>query len=209
MHKVAGKLIQLIPSSYRVLQAGVPYKAADARLAIFGGIGKGPYNESVEEGADLLVNGRDGSGGLSPFGGIGPLVAKCPHVKLVLIGLSQGAQVITTALAQARKPGPVTRRISAILLYGNPIRLRNLPYDVGTNAHDGILADGGLQPGGISERLPNFLWPVTRSYCLNHDPICAFSPEDFENHRQVHETYGDSQFVRQGAVFADAAIRSD
>jgi hypothetical protein len=207
VHKVASELDRQVPSSYRVLQAGVPYRAGDARLAIFGGMGKGPYNDSVLEGAELLVNGRANADGLSEFGGIASLVGRCSQVKLVLIGLSQGAQVITTALAQAHHQGPVTKRIRAVLLYGNPIRLRSLPYDVGTNAYDGILSDRGLQPGGIAERLPQFLWPITQSYCLNHDPICAFSREDFAHHRDVHDTYDSSSFVRQGVTFAVRRLR--
>jgi hypothetical protein len=204
VHKVAEQLVHAIRSRDSVFQVGVPYLAAPAWLAPFGGAGKGLYNESVEVGAELLVDGRDGTGGVSPFEGIARLVSRCPHVEIVLIGLSQGAQVITTALAQDDRPGPVTKRIRAILLYGNPIRLRNLPYDVGTNAHDGILSDGGLQPGRIAERLPRFLWSRTRSYCLNHDPICAFSPGDFNADRtkHIHTSYGNSPFVRQGVVFA-------
>ena len=204
VHKVARRLAHAILSKDRVFQVGVPYLAAPAWLAAFGGMGKGKYNESVEVGAELLVVGRNADGGVTPFEGISRLVSRCPHVKIVLIGLSQGAQVITTALAQAGRPGPVTSRIRAILLYGNPVRLRNLPYDVGTNTHDGILSDGGLQPGGIAERLPRFLWSRTRSYCLDHDPICAFSPADFaaESERHIHTSYGHSRFVKQGVEFA-------
>lgn len=208
VHAIAQKLLRRIPASDSVLESGLPYQAADARLAVFGGLGRGPYNDSVLEGADLLVNGRKRSHGLSAFEGIGPLVARCPTIKLVLIGLSQGAQVITTALAQASHATVVTRQISAILLYGNPIRLRNKPYDVGTNAHDGALAAAGLQPGGIAQRMPRFLWPITQSYCLPHDPICAFSEDDFAHHLDVHSTYAGSQFAKQGADFAGRMLGS-
>lgn len=210
VHSMAARLVRQIPSAYSVLQAGVPYKAANALFAIANDsplfLGAEPYNESVEEGADLLVNGRPNSGGISGFTGIGQLAHKCHQVKLALIGLSQGAQVITTALAQAHRPTMVTKRIRAILLYGNPIRRRNQPYDVGTNAHNGLLFPADLQPGGSSWEMPRFMWPGTRSYCLTHDPFCAFSPDDFLHHRDVHNTYASSQFARQGIEFAIRAI---
>ncbi len=60
--------------------------------------------------------------------------ARCPHQRFVLVGYSQGANVIEMALGEdttkavvggpsvARIPRRLTPRIAAILLFGNPLR---------------------------------------------------------------------------------------
>jgi hypothetical protein len=198
VHAIANRIY--VPSGVWVVQVGVPYAAVNVFFGATTGAGKGPYNASVVQGADLLADGRSG------FTGIADLVHRCPHVQLVLAGFSQGAQVITTALAQAPRPTVVTRRIRAVLLFGNPVRTPNQPYDVGSNAHSGILSAARLQPGGVAAVLPRHLWPVTRSYCLAHDPVCAFSPADLALHRDVHGTYAGSAFAQAAADFATAAL---
>ena len=197
---VADTLLHLLPATLRVLRVGVPYPAVGPAYGLLNGDGNGPYNGSVLSGAELLVNGRAG------FEGIGHLVVRCPNVSLVLIGLSQGAQVVTEALFQAAAPTRVTKRISAIVLFGNPVRQANMAYDVGTNAHSGVFSSPGLQPGKIGVSLPSFLWADARSYCLLHDPICAFSPQDFKDNLAVHSTYAVSPYAAAGAAFAAAKI---
>ncbi len=203
----AGKLLHLLPGTMKVLSVGLPYPAVSAPWAVLNGAGAGPYNNSVLNGAELLVNGRAGSftGGAS-FDGLHQLVVSCPNVKIVLIGLSQGAQVITEALNVAKPSMVVPKQIKAIVLFGNPIRKRGTGYDVGTNAHDGALSAPGMQPGQVAAALPSFLWSRTRSYCLLHDPICAFSPQDFKDHLAVHSTYAGSSYMSAGAGFAAAQL---
>ncbi len=193
---VADKLLHLLPAAKTILQVGNPYAAVSPDWAVLNSDGHGPYNDSVLQGAELLINGSGN------FEGLHNLVKNCPQVDIVLIGLSQGAQVITEALYPANTPTTVTKRIKAIVLFGNPVRQSNTSYDVGTNANNGILSDPGLQPGKVDVSLPRFLWPETRSYCLLHDPICAFSAQDFTDHLVVHSTYGSSAYAAAGAKFA-------
>jgi Tol biopolymer transport system component/lysophospholipase L1-like esterase len=197
VHKVSEEIVQRLPSSDSVLQVGVPYPAEDAPWGATNILGDlSPYNRSVESGAELLVNGR------SDFEGISGLVQRCPGVDLILVGLSQGAQVITTALAQAPKPTPVTRRIRSVLLYGNPVRTPGTPYDVGADNASGVLASPSRQPGGVAAAMPRHLWKATQSYCLRDDPICTFSVGNFAFRLDIHSSYSKSLFVLRGADFA-------
>jgi len=198
MHKVADEILRRLPATFSVLQVGVPYQAQSAPWAGLNGLlgDTSPYSQSVADGADILINGRNS------FEGVGPLVGRCPHVALILLGLSQGAQLITTALAQGNAPTPVTGRIKAVLLYGNPVRQPGRTFDVGDNDTKGVLSAPDQQPGGLAPDLPPFLWSAARSYCLPHDPICAFNAADLAIHQDIHSGYATSLYAIDGAVFA-------
>jgi hypothetical protein len=154
----------------------------------------------VFKGTELLVNGGDIAG--QHFEGIAPLALRCPDVSVVLAGLSQGAQVIETALAQAPSATWITRHIVGVLMYGNPIRTAEKPYNVGAENSHGILAAADLQPEKKAWQLPSHLWGEGRSYCLLHDPICVFTLSDFKGHLDVHSSYASSIYASEGAGFA-------
>lgn len=198
VHVFADELLHRIPSTDRVLQIGVPYPAAGPGSAVLNGLvgDKSAYNQSVLEGAQLLVDGGDN------FEGIGNLVVRCPSVSIVIAGISQGAQVISVALAQASAPTPVTARIKAVILFASPVRVQGQAINVGDDQRDGIFGGADAQPGGVQALIPTFLYDHTRSYCLTDDPICSYTLFDLEHHRDIHTSYAESLFELQAADFA-------
>ena len=198
VHTFADELLHRIPATDRVLQVGDPYPAAGPGSAILNGAlgDNSAYNQSVLEGAQLLVDGGEN------FEGISQLVVRCPHVSLVIAGISQGAQVITTALAQASRPTPITARIKAVILFASPVRLHGESFNVGVDEQNGIFAGADAQPGHVQARIPAFLVDHTRSYCLTDDPICSFTAGDLARHQVIHTSYVESLFELQAADFA-------
>jgi acetylxylan esterase len=104
--------------------------------------------------------------------------AQCPQERFVLVGYSQGAQVVGDALAGgggAPGLGPVTPGISPALAakvvagiqMGDPRRMPGLSFDAGTDP-----GAQGLFPRSASESLAPFSAKL-QSYCDIGDPYCA------------------------------------
>jgi streptogramin lyase len=136
---VAQQIRNDLPIGLRVEMIGVNYPAVSALAAA---IGTGSnYLNSVINGAEILVEGYNGQVGLVS------LVRSCPKATIVLVGLSQGAQVIhyTMSLAPPH-PSAVTSRIAAVLLFGDPVRQPHQSYNVGSQTAKGVLTDLGPLP---------------------------------------------------------------
>jgi hypothetical protein len=200
--RVAEAIRSRLPSNISVTEIGINYPAPGALSAVYGN--SAFYLSSVATGADVLVNGFGGQGGL------GDEVKRCPNVKVVLIGISQGANVVDAAVAPALKPTPVTSRINAILLFGDPWMRPHRPYNIANPAARGVLENSRFVLPGFGDEppeVPSQLWNVTQSYCLKHDPICQFepgntNPKRFVDHLPIHDTYGQSPYVDDAAAFA-------
>ncbi|KAH8809387.1 putative acetylxylan esterase 2 precursor [Xylogone sp. PMI_703] len=119
--------------------------------------------------------------------------------KIVLVGFSQGGNVITDALAGGvDKPTPIApsyvQRISAITVFGDPSFTHGQSFDAGTDtSSDGIFA---RSEGGASLALLNTYASKLRSYCDVGDVYCA-SGTDTSAHSQEIPTWGSSavQFI--------------
>ncbi|MGF6886844.1 cutinase [Nocardia sp. GAS34] len=107
--------------------------------------------------ADLtnVLSVGDGSGDLVAH--VAGQAAACPGQRFVLVGYSQGAVVVHTALGTGitapipgavRLDGALGSRVAAVLLFGDPLRL----------AGTGV-------PGEYAAR--------TANYCAPGDPVCA------------------------------------
>ena len=88
----------------------------------------------------------------------------CPNIRFVLIGYSQGAQVVGDTLASGSVPA--ANRIGAVTVFGDPTFNSAEPFDVGT-----------FQPGrnGLAPRRTGALRTfagVIASYCRVDDNIC-------------------------------------
>ncbi len=105
-------------------------------------------------------------------------VANCPNEQFVLIGYSQGAQVVGDALggggggnlgtaATAGVPASTAAKILAVIQMGDPRRVPGLSFDVGTDP-----GATGLFPRPSSESLSSFAAKF-QSYCDTGDPFCA------------------------------------
>ncbi|KAJ5117366.1 cutinase [Penicillium atrosanguineum] len=113
--------------------------------------------------------------------------AACPQSKLVLLGYSQGAQIIldalcgsgSTALGGNGEPTITTSEganIAAIVGYGDPGHVAGESWDQGTATIDGIYA----RPRGACKAWAN----VIHSWCNYGDPYCASG-----NNVYVHLSY--------------------
>ncbi|KAE8334309.1 hypothetical protein BDV24DRAFT_170326 [Aspergillus arachidicola] len=101
----------------------------------------------------------------------------CATSKLVLLGYSQGAQIIGdalcgTELTSASLGGSASDPISAIVLYGDPSFRTGEPYDKGTSTSSGIFSQS-RPPGSC-----RFYAPLIRSYCDAKDAFCASGKSD-------------------------------
>jgi len=126
------------------------------------------------------------------------------QVRTILIGLSQGADVIRHALASFDASPVATQTVEAVILLGDPGRKCHEKYQKGTNdSASGILA-------AEAPDLPPDIGARTWSYCLEGDEICA------NHHRALalirsgtHTEYGFQQWGIQemGVRFAFNRLR--
>src|ERR1019366_4531602 len=92
-------------------------------------------------------------------------VTRCTEQLIVLIGLSQGAEVIRRALATL--PADVVKSVAAIVLLGDPTRHPHDPWTHGTtDPHPGIAARHAVP-------IPEDLSVRTWGYALEGDEIVA------------------------------------
>lgn len=126
-------------------------------LALF----TGEYDDSVRAGASALL------------ASLASTATRCPRTEFVLVGYSQGAQVIKTALADA----PPLRRITGIVLLADPTR---------DHRQAGIvrLGDPAVErPGAFGALpLPDHLRAVTLDVCAPGDGICERGRSDLRAH---------------------------
>lgn len=99
--------------------------------------------------------------------------------RIVLLGYSQGGNVMTDTLAGGvDKPAPIPaslqRYITGVAVFGDPTFTAAQSFDRGTATKDGIFA---REEGGASLALLNTYAGVLRSYCDKHDPFCASGDE--------------------------------
>jgi acetylxylan esterase len=123
-------------------------------------------------------------------------VANCPNEKFVLVGYSQGAQVVGDALggggggnlgtaATAGVPASTAAKILAVIQMGDPRRVPGLSFDVGTDPNA-----TGLFPRPASESLSSFASKI-QSYCDTGDPFCA-SGDNLEAHLDYTQKYNSA-----------------
>ncbi|KAK6828543.1 hypothetical protein PG987_011884 [Apiospora arundinis] len=126
----------------------------------------------------------------------------CPQAKIVMVGYSQGAQIMDDALCggssaaggntQApRVADMLDSRIAAVIMMGNPRHADGLSYNVGTAQADGFAA----RPQGFE--CPAFAARI-QSYCDSDDPFCA-KGNDTEAHQAYGQRYGQEalKFVQK------------
>ncbi|KAI0447857.1 carbohydrate esterase family 5 protein [Xylaria telfairii] len=153
------------------------YPAASAESIIYPAAGGNMYGASVAAGVRAVAAQTS-----SYF-------QKCPNTTLVMVGYSQGAQIIDDAFCggpdgfslnttRESVSAGVSRMIAAIILMGNP---RHVPGRVG-NVGNATLGGFAARPSGY--RCPAFA-NLIRSYCDEADPFCAKG-----NSSATHQGYG-------------------
>jgi pimeloyl-ACP methyl ester carboxylesterase len=133
-------------------------------LALF----TGEYDASVRAGADALV------------AEIGDIATACPGTRFVLVGYSQGAQVIKAALADA----PPTERIGGVVLLADPTRD---PDQRGIIRLGDPTAERAGAFGAVP--LPDHLRSVAVDVCAAGDGVCERGRRDLLAHT---EGYADA-----------------
>ncbi len=135
-------------------------------------------------------------------------VANCPGQKILMLGYSQGAQIVGDALGggggnaqfMGQGDGPATppatkaatEKVVGVLLYGDPRRIPGFNFDIGT--------DPGAE--GVFPRLKTQLLtafePIIQSYCDTGDPFCAQGNE-LEAHLLYFKKYDKvaTKFLRR------------
>ncbi|KAI9932584.1 carbohydrate esterase [Aspergillus wentii] len=118
---------------------------------------------------------------------------KCPQTKLVLVGYSQGGEIMDAALCGGGVPNQgytdtsvplsssAVEMVKASILFGDPLFKAGLPYDVGTCA-----------AGGFDARPAGFSCPSAgkiQSYCDAGDPYCCNGNDETAHQGYVKE-YG-------------------
>ncbi|KAI1258831.1 carbohydrate esterase family 5 protein [Xylariaceae sp. FL1019] len=127
---------------------------------------------------------------------------KCPDTTLVIVGYSQGAQIVDDAFCggpdafsldttKESVSAGVSRMTSAIILMGNP---RNVP---GRKGNVGNATVGGFAARPLGFQCPAFD-TITRSYCDAADPFCA-KGDSAATHQGYGREYGHDalDFVTQ------------
>jgi acetylxylan esterase len=110
-------------------------------------------------------------------------VSKCPSQKIVLLGYSQGAQIVGDVLGggggnakdlgvgdgpqSAPASSSATSKVIGVIQYGDPRRIPNLSFDVGTDK-----GATGIFPRLSNQSISSFSADI-QSYCDNGDPFCA------------------------------------
>ncbi|KAI1446692.1 carbohydrate esterase family 5 protein [Annulohypoxylon stygium] len=113
----------------------------------------------------------------------------CPDSKIVVVGYSQGAQIVDDAFcggpdgtslntSMAVVSTGVSKMVAAIILMGDPRHVNGLPYNV-----------GNATAGGFAARPVGFQCPafqnIIQAYCDAEDPFCAKG-----NSTATHQGYG-------------------
>ncbi|KAK3380747.1 cutinase [Lasiosphaeria ovina] len=111
---------------------------------------------------------------------------RCPDTKIVLIGYSQGGQIMDNALcggAGATLTGTALDAVKAAIFMGDPHNVNGLPYNVGTCKNGGFAA----RPSGYKCSPANPA--IIQSYCDSTDPYCC-NGNDANSHQQYVNKYG-------------------
>ncbi|KAJ5879710.1 Leucine carboxyl methyltransferase eukaryotic [Penicillium solitum] len=129
---------------------------------------------------------------------------QCPSTKLVLVGYSQGGEIMDAALCGGGVPNQgytntavqlstsAVNMVKAAIFMGDPLYVAGLSYDVGTCA-----------AGGFDARPSGFSCPSAskiQSYCDSTDPYCCNGSND-----ATHQGYG-AEYGAQAIAFAKNRI---
>ncbi|KAK1752888.1 carbohydrate esterase [Echria macrotheca] len=131
---------------------------------------------------------------------------RCPNTQIVLVGYSQGGQIMDNAVCGGPDTGsgitsttpPISasalNQIKAIILMGNPRYVAGLSYNVGTCTAQGFAP----RPQGYTCASGSKI----QNYCDSLDPYCCTG-----NDAQRHQAYG-SIYGQQALTFVRSKLSS-
>ncbi|KAI0448632.1 cutinase-domain-containing protein [Xylaria acuta] len=167
----AGGLVNQVLAAYPGSQASAIEYPACGGQASCGGV---PYEQSAQQGTTAVISA------------VNSLNSRCPSTQIVLIGYSQGGQIMDNALcggAGSTLTGNALAAVKAAIFMGDPHNVAGLPYNVGTCTAGGFAA----RPSGFqcSPASPS----IIKSYCDSTDPYCC-NGNDANSHQQYVNKYG-------------------
>ncbi|KAI1435957.1 cutinase-domain-containing protein [Xylaria sp. CBS 124048] len=174
----AGGLVDMVLAAYPGSgSAPISYPACGGQSSC-GGVS---YDESAAEGTTAVISA------------VNSFNSQCPNSQIVLIGYSQGAQIMDNALcggSGATLSGTALSAVKVAIFMGDPHNVAGLPYNVGTCTAGGFAArPAGFQcsPGSSS---------IIKSYCDAADPYCC-NGNDPNTHQGYVTEYGSQalQFI--------------
>lgn len=167
----AGGLVNMVTAAYPDSQAeAITYPACGGQ-AECGGI---DYDSSATQGTAAVVTA------------VTDLNSRCPDTKIVLIGYSQGGQIMDNALcggAGQTLSGTALSAVKAAIFMGDPHNVAGLPYNVGTCTAGGFAA----RPSGFQCSPADS--SIIKSYCDAADPYCC-NGNDANTHQGYVTEYG-------------------
>ncbi|KAI1313169.1 cutinase-domain-containing protein [Xylaria venustula] len=167
----AGGLVNDVLAAYPGSQASpIDYPACGGQASC-GGIS---YDQSAAQGTTAVISA------------VTSLNSRCPSTRIVLIGYSQGGQIMDNALcggSGATLTGTALAAVKVAIFMGDPHNVAGLPYNVGTCTAGGFAA----RPSGFqcSPANPS----IIKSYCDSTDPYCC-NGNDANSHQQYVVKYG-------------------
>jgi len=129
--------------------------------------------------------------------------AKCPQTQIILVGYSQGGQIMDNAMCggtQGQLSGAALAAVKAAIFLGDPEYVYGLPYEVGTCKAGGFAA----RPSGFKCANASKI----KSYCDAADPYCC-NGTDAATHQGYVTEYGSQAlaFIKT-KVTAKAIMRA-
>ncbi|GAW18328.1 hypothetical protein ANO14919_078030 [Xylariales sp. No.14919] len=166
----AGLVNQVVAAYPGTQSSPIDYPACGGQASC-GGIA---YDQSAQMGTTAVVSA------------VNSLNSRCPSTRIVLIGYSQGGQIMDNALcggAGATLTGTALAAVKVAIFMGDPHNVAGLPYNVGTCTAGGFAA----RPSGFqcSPASPS----IIQSYCDSTDPYCC-NGNDANSHQQYVNKYG-------------------
>ncbi|KAK6062871.1 cutinase [Seiridium cupressi] len=166
----AGLVNQVVAAYSGAQSAAISYPACGGQSSC-GGVS---YDSSAIQGTAAVVSA------------VNSLNSRCSDTKIVLIGYSQGGQIMDNALcggAGATLTGTALAAVKASIFMGDPHYVYGLSYDVGT-----------CRAGGFAARPSNYQClpgnpSIIQSYCDSQDPYCC-NGNDANHHQHYVTIYG-------------------
>lgn len=92
--------------------------------------------------------------------------------RVILLGHSQGAQVVLDAVSSGRMTNKALERIKAVAVYGDPTYQPNRPYNAGDTTAKGVFTRGYQSMRFLDDYETSSGAPKIRSACYNGDAFC-------------------------------------